>query len=138
LALLFGVATVSAQAQEDGVKCIEKDKSFREFLPRFTDNRQFQLQRITFPLVVRFGEPFLAPPTIELWGIAAIRDFKTPIILSMAERKKRGLEQKVLSATEQLVEVYHFRDEADSYRIRYLFRNYAGCWYLEQFHDTGL
>lgn len=118
--------------------CQEPDKNFKGFLSKFAEDRKFQIERSVFPLVARFGAPDAAPPTIELWGAGTVQDFKTPIILSRAERRKMGLEQEVLFSTEWVAEVLHFKPEADSYRVRFLFRKYRGCWYLEQFHDTAL
>lgn len=135
---IIGAAPLFAQAEPFDGDCKEDEKSFRAFLSKFTDDKAFQLKRIVFPLVARFGNPQVTTPTIELWGHGAIGDFKNPLILSRSERQRRGIEQRVTVATEAYSETYHFRPEADSYQILYLFRKYDGCWYLEGMHDTSL
>lgn len=136
VALLF-VPLLSFGAPKDQV-CPKEEEAFQPFLKRFAEDLAFRMKRIVFPLVVRYGEPRLGAPEVEVWGEGTITALKYPLILSRAQLKKEGLEQSITVSTTHYAEVYHQRAEADSYRRTYSFRKIETCWFLETIRDTSL
>ena len=119
-------------------RCGVSDASFREFLLKFESNPSFRDGRIVFPLVVREGNGVTAQATIALWSRSDVRGLKDPLIYSRPELTKANLSEQVLSLSSASAEVVQSNaGEADDTRLHYRFKNFQGCWALEEFDDLG-
>lgn len=120
------------------VKCSKKDSSFKEFLIKFEEGKEFQQNRIIFPLVVRFGDYTMTNIIIELWNLKKINNIGYPLIMSPQAQHKKRIAESVVLSTNRYAEIFHDGPpESDIYRVLYKFRNIDDCWFLEEMHDKS-
>jgi hypothetical protein len=126
---LLGALAVGQQAAPN-------DRSFEEFFQRFVAEQPFPLDRTTYPLPVRIGDPRVVEVRSETWTRKQVQsDLPSP--LTLGQLKARGLEQRVKRHSSTKVDVMQFRPEADSYILIYTFQRLKGRWYLTRFQDAS-
>jgi hypothetical protein len=131
IALLF-LAAGSARAQQP----VAADPSFADFLTKFANDARFRLDRIQYPLSVRVGNATVVEVRVEKWQRDQVRK-ELPSLLSAAELKERGLDQRVKPASGTRVVVVQFRPEAQSTLHNYTFERVRGRWFLARFEDAS-
>ncbi|MES1982630.1 MAG: hypothetical protein V4443_09145 [Pseudomonadota bacterium] len=137
LAFFFLTATAEG-ASIPPVMCAKADPSFTHFLETFSEDKNFQRGRILVPLVVRQGDYFVNGAEVKLMSQPEIAKLPYSLFRSAKERKADYVSQSIALETSRYAEVLHDKDEADSDRVLYMFRNIEGCWFLEEFHDKSL
>jgi hypothetical protein len=135
---LLMLASIAEGATIPPVKCAKADPSFTRFLENFSENKIFQRKRILVPLVVRQGDYFVNGAEVKLMSQPEIAKLPYALFRSAKERKAANVSQSIVLKTARYAEVFHDKDEADSDRVLYKFRNIEGCWFLEEFHDKSL
>jgi hypothetical protein len=131
VALLF-LAAGSARAQQ----AASADPSFDDFLTKFSSDAHFRLDRIQYPLSVRVGNAAVVEVRVEKWQRDQVRK-ELPPLLSPAELKEKGLDQRVKRASGTRVVVVQFRPEAQSTLRNYTFERVKGRWFLTRFEDAS-
>jgi hypothetical protein len=131
VALLF-LATGSTRAQQAAAA----DPSFDDFLAKFASDAHFRLDRIQYPLSVRIGNTAVVEVRVEKWQRDQVRQ-ELPPLLSAAELKEKGLDQRVKRASGTRVVVVQFRPEAQSTLRNYTFERVKGRWFLARFEDAS-
>jgi hypothetical protein len=96
--VLLAVPLLAVAAPHENT-CPKEDEPFQPFLKRFAEDPKFRSSRTVYPLVVRFGDVRLAPPTVDIWGEGTVDALRYPLILSQARLKKEGLERTVTVST---------------------------------------
>jgi hypothetical protein len=114
------------------------DEQFSVFLHRFENDLAFQRERVLYPLPAKVGDGRAVEQRRERWTRADLEAREGSLILSNEERRKRDLRQRVVAESADRVTVFHYRPEADSYRILYRFRNLSGCWFLARYENVSL
>jgi hypothetical protein len=126
---LLGALAVGQQAAPN-------DRSFEDFLRRFVAEQPFRLDRTTYPLPVRIGNPRVVEVRSEKWTRKQVQgDLPSP--LTPGQLKVRGSEQRLKRHSSTKVDVIQFRPEADSYILIYTFQRLKGRWYLTRFENTS-
>ena len=126
---LLGALALGQQAAPD-------DRSFEEFLQRFVAEQPFRVDRTTYPLPVRIGDPRVVEVRSEKWTRKQVQsDLPSP--LAPGQLKDRGLEQRVKRHSSTKVDVIQFRPGADSYILIYTFQRLRGRWSLTRFEDVS-
>ncbi|HEY1709051.1 MAG TPA: hypothetical protein VGG10_12355 [Rhizomicrobium sp.] len=121
-------------------RCAKPDASFKVFLSRFTDDKDFQRARLVLPLVARAGNYQTWDASVELWSLKKIGQMSDPLIYSRQDRKRLNLSQDIVELRpNRYAEVYQANaGEADDTRLLYRFRDLEGCWFLEEIDDRSL
>src|SRR5258706_12898597 len=73
--------------------CPRPDTAFDTFLTQFVSDRQFQLERIVYPLRVFLGDAQARAPTSEKWDRQQVKALTTPLLVPRAELHAHGLNQ---------------------------------------------
>jgi len=133
VALVF-LAAGSARAQQAAAPLA--DPSFDDFLAKFASDAHFRLDRIQYPLSVRVGNATVVEVRVEKWQRDQVRQ-ELPPLLSTAELKEQGLDQRVKRASGTRVVVVQFRPEAQSTLHNYTFERLKGRWFLARFEDAS-
>jgi len=114
------------------------EPNFVAFVERFATDKSFRLERISFPLVVTLGDGAAREKVQERWSRSQFEAISAPLLLSGAALKRHGLSQRIRQVDTTDREVYQFREEADSWRRIFRFRDVDGCWYLIAYADKSL
>lgn len=117
--------------------CPTTDISLDAFLVRFAHDKAFQLDRVIYPLWIKYTPPASETPIVERWSRARLEKIDWPLFLPQAELKRWRYAQTVSikSATKAIVK---HNSGTDSYLRVFTFKYKSGCWYLERFTDESL
>ena len=103
---------------------------------RFCSDGTVRNSRVVFPLSVRVGSTCEENVKAFKWTRRTFRrQFATP--QSTDELAREGLSQQITEESSTSVQVFQFRDEADSYQLRYTFELRAGRWLLVKYEDES-
>lgn len=130
--VILCLLTGSALAQQAAAA----DPSFDGFLGKFATDAHFRFDRIQYPLLVRVGNTAVAEVRAEKWRRDQVRQ-ELPPLLSAAELKEKGLDQRVKRASGTRVVVVQFKPEAQSILRNYTFERVKGRWFLARFDDAS-
>ena len=112
----------------------ESADTFDAFLKRFVADNRFRLQRTTYPLAAHLGNACEEDWKTEKWPRSRVeKENLKP--LSVAELAANGLSQEIKKISATRIEVFQFRDEADSYLVTYRFELKKGSWVLAWFEE---
>ena len=114
------------------------DEKFSTFLIKFASRPPFQAERTVAPLPVVLGDGRAAERRAETWSRDQIAGLKSPLMPTPSFRGKHGVKERINREGGEGFSVYHFIEEADSYRLRYLFRSVNGCWHLVRYENSSL
>jgi len=128
--LLVGIS-VPLKAANWSESCLGVDKSFPAFLQQFTEDRNFQILRIYYPLVIRDGLGFDHGLSVKSLNEKSIKNLKYPLIPSLAAQKEAHLEGTITVSTEAYVELLIVQSDTDRYVQTFQFRKIGDCWFLE-------
>ena len=131
IALLLESNSAPSQAANWSEACPGLDKSFPAFLEQFTEDRNFQIQRTYYPLVIRDGLGFEHGLSVRTLNEKSVKGLKYPLIPSRADQKEAGLEGKITVSTEGYVELLMVQLDTDRFVHTYQFRKNGDCWFLE-------
>ena len=126
LLLVLITATTRAAPPED----------FITFLHRFRSDRAFRVTRVEFPLKVRLGSSCEEDVKTFSWNPHTFT-LKFTLPRTLDDLAAEGLSEQITQPSSFEVQVFQFRDEADSYLLKYLFRLRRGRWFLKRFEDTS-
>lgn len=127
---------VALVAQHVGAAGVESSAKFDTFLKRFVADRHFRSERTMYPLRARLGNECEENWKTEKWPRARVmKEDVRP--LSAAELAAQDLSQEVRNISASRIEVFQFKDEADSYLLTYRFERRNGCWFLTWFQDES-
>jgi hypothetical protein len=124
--LVFITGTARAAPPED----------FVTFLHRFRSDRAFRVARVEFPLKARVGSSCEEDVKTFAWNRHAFT-LKFTLPRTLNDLAAEGLSEQITQPSSVEVQVLQFRDEADSYLLKYTFRLRRGRWFLEGFEDTS-
>ena len=110
---------------------------FKEFLARFASEPEFRSQRIADPLSIRIGNEALSEVASEKLPAARAVALTAPL-LSETVLVERGLRQRISRVSGSTMEVFQYRDEADSYLVTFRFELRGGKWFLTSFCDDSM
>lgn len=117
--------------------CRELDTSLESFLVRFADDKAFQLDRIAYPLRMKYTPPASERSVLEKWPRSRVEKIDWPLFLSVAELTRWKYVQTVQMISPDKAVVKH-DSGSDNYFRTFIFRNRGGCWYLEHVSDNSL
>lgn len=135
LAVVVALVLLAAASARAG-QAAEADSSFDDFLTKFASDAHFRLDRIQIPLTVRIGNTAVVETRVEKWQRDQVRKDLRPL-LSAAELKDQGLDQRVKRASGTRVVVVQFKPEAQSTLRNYTFERLKGRWFLIRFEDAS-
>ncbi len=119
-----------------GTAAAAQPEDFIAFLHRFRNDSQFRLSRVRFPLDARFGSMCEDDVKEVRWSRRTFaKNFALPLTLKELER--HYLSEQITELSPDEIEIFQFRDEADSYLVTYRFRRSHGRWHLVQFKDES-
>lgn len=133
--LLF-VGLLGLQMAGSRAVCLEPPETFGSFLDRFLSEKQFRLARIRYPLIARLGSSCEGDLRVEKWSRAKTQEAAVRP-MSPVELAAEGLTQRIKKVSAHRVEVFQFREEADSHLVTYRFELKGSAWYLTWFEDRS-
>lgn len=117
--------------------CPKADISLDAFLVSFAQDKSFQLDRVIYPLWIKYTPTESEAPTAERWSRSRLEKIDWPLFLSQAELKRWRYVQTVKINSAVKATVKH-DSGTDSYLRTFTFTNKGGCWYLERLTDESL
>jgi hypothetical protein len=111
-------------------------EDFTVFLRHFRTDEHFRVSRVAFPLRVRFGSSCEDDVKSLKWSRPHFTKFFQPP-LSLQQIESESLSEQITEVSSMEIRVFQFRDDADSYLMKYTFRRQHGRWFLVGFEDTA-
>ena len=130
LILVALIGASNAVAQQSG-------ESFEQFLSQFASDAAFRVSRTSDPLPVQIGSELVSEVLKEKWPASRVAA-KTAPLLSKQGLSAQGLQQRITKLGAREIEVFQYREEADSYMITYRFELRNGKWYLAAYLDESM
>jgi len=112
------------------------DASFGDFLAKFASDPVFRRDRVRDPLTVRLFDKATGEVHKESWARERFRR-DLPPLLSAADLKEKGLDQRIKKTSGTRNQVVQYRPEARDYLKTYTFEKVKGLWFLSQFEDAS-
>lgn len=113
--------------------CPRPDTAFDAFLTQFVSDRQFQLERIVYPLRVFLGDKGAKAPTSEKWDRQQVKALATPLLVPRAELPAHGLKQSAREVDSKRIEVVQSATGSTKSRRQFVFELRSKCWYLASY-----
>jgi hypothetical protein len=133
---LFAVVLLALEASRGVAADRRTLEPFENFLLRFVVEKQFRMDRVRYPLIAKLGNSCEEDWRVEKWSKATTQKRGvTP--LSASELAAENLKQRITKLSPRKIEVFQFRDEADSYLLTYRFELVGARWYLTYFEDLS-
>ena len=117
--------------------CVAPDKNIDTFLIRFAGEKEFQRNRVVYPMRIKYKPANSEKWITERWPRARIDKVDWPLFLSKEELKRSGYEQTITRHNDNHVTVRH-DSGGDAYVRIFEFRNLNGCWNLAYLADYSL
>ena len=130
IAAMFLVVPGAAWA---AVACPRPDTAFDAFLTQFVSDRQFQLERIAYPLRVFLGDTQAKAPTSEKWDRQQVKALAAPLLVPRAELHAHGLQQSARAVDSKRIEVVQSATGPTKARRQFVFELRSKCWYLASY-----
>jgi hypothetical protein len=130
IAALFFVAPATGWT---AAACPRPDTAFDAFLTQFASDRQFQLERIVYPLRVFLADTQAKAPTSEKWDRQQVKALNTPLLVPRAELHAHGLKQSAREVDSKRIEVVQSATGATKTRRQFVFELRSKCWYLASY-----
>ena len=113
--------------------CPRPDTAFDAFLAQFVSDRQFQLERIVYPLRVFLGDTQAKAPTSEKWDRQQVKALTTPLLVPRTELHAHGLMQSARAVDSKRIEVVQSATGPNKARRQFVFELRSKCWYLASY-----
>ena len=113
--------------------CSRPDPAFDAFLTQFVSDRQFQLERIVYPLRVFLGDVATKAPASEKWDRQRVMKLPPPLLVPRAELRANGLKQSARQVDSKRIEVIQSAAGAAAIRRLFMFELRSKCWYLASY-----
>lgn len=129
--LIVAVLLVVPGASWAAASCARPDAAFDTFLTQFANDRQFQLERIVFPLRVFLGDA--KAPASEKWDRQRVAKLPPPLLLPRADLHAQGIKQSAREVDSKRIEVVQSAAGATALRRLFMFELRSKCWYLTSY-----
>ena len=113
--------------------CPRPDSAFDAFLTQFVSDRQFQLERIAYPLRVFLGDTQAKAPASEKWDRQQVKALAVPLLVPRAELSAHGLKQSAREVDSKRIEVVQSATGPAKARRQFVFELRSKCWYLASY-----
>ena len=113
--------------------CPRPDTAFDAFLTQFVSDRQFQLERIVYPLRVFLGDKDAKAPSSEKWDRQQVKALPNPLLVPRAELPAHGLKQSAREVDSKRIEVVQSATGPSKVRRQFVFELRSKCWYLASY-----
>ena len=113
--------------------CPRPDTAFDAFLTQFVSDRQFQLERIVYPLRVFLGDTQAKAPTSEKWDRQQVKALAAPLLVPRAVLHAHGLQQSARAVDSKRIEVVQSATGPTKARRQFVFELRSKCWYLASY-----
>ena len=113
--------------------CARPDLAFDSFLTQFASDRQFQLDRIVYPLRVFLGDASAKAPASEKWDRQYVMKLPPPLLVPRAQLQVQGLKQSARAVDSKRIEVVQSGAGANAARHLFMFELRSKCWYLASY-----
>ncbi|MEO8738490.1 MAG: hypothetical protein ABI537_02160 [Casimicrobiaceae bacterium] len=120
-------------ASRAAASCARPDTAFYTFLTQFANDRQFQLDRIVYPLRVFLGDATIKAPASEKWDRQRVTKLAPPLLVPGSELRAQGLKQSARQVDSKRIEVIQSAAGAIAGRRLFMFELRSKCWYLTSY-----
>jgi hypothetical protein len=117
--------------------CPHPDTAFDAFLTQFVSDRQFQLERIVYPLRVFLGDTQAKAATSEKWDRQQVKALASPLLVPRAELPAHGLKQSARAVDAKRIEVVQSATAPPKARRQLVFELRGKCWYLASYSSLS-